>query len=339
MAERTFPSGIAVYSLSEAERGSVTAALATRHSYYELDEPQRVAEAQFSATKILPGTLTRFLSDFKSAEPCSAVVLTGCPVDDSAIGPTPSHWADQPDPCSTRREELFFLLAGSVLGEIFSWSTLQEGHLVQDVLPIPGDEKEQSGHGSDALLEWHTEDGFHPYRCDYLGLMCLRNYDAVPTTFATISAVDLPGELKELLAQPLYLIRPDNEHLRSAGADSAGTSVHKFFTNPDPTPVIFGDLADPYLRIDPYFMASVPGRPDAACALKFLVEKLDENLQDLVLLPGDVCFMDNYRAVHGRRRFRARYNGTDRWLKKIIITRDLRKSRSIRSSATSRVLG
>ncbi|MFD1046061.1 fructose-bisphosphatase class II, partial [Kibdelosporangium lantanae] len=66
-------------------------------------------------------------------------------------------------------------------GDAFSWSTLQDGRLIHNVVPIEGDETEQSGHGQ-VLLEWHTEDGFHPYRCDYLLLFGMRNHDRVPNT-------------------------------------------------------------------------------------------------------------------------------------------------------------
>jgi alpha-ketoglutarate-dependent taurine dioxygenase len=57
-----------------------------------------------------------------------------------------------------------------------------------------------------------------------------------------------------------------------------------------------------------------------------------------VLEPGDVCFIDNFKAVHGRRAFKARYDGHDRWLKRVNITRDLRKSRAEREAPTSRVI-
>ena len=53
---------------------------------------------------------------------------------------------------------------------------------------------------------------------------------------------------------------------------------------------------------------------------------------------GDFAFIDNYQAVHGRKPFRARYDGRDRWLKRINVVRDLRKSRESRLSAASRVL-
>ena len=54
--------------------------------------------------------------------------------------------------------------------------------------------------------------------------------------------------------------------------------------------------------------------------------------------PGDVVFIDNYLAVHGRGSFIPRYDGTDRWLRKALFTRDLRKSRSVRDGADGRVL-
>jgi enduracididine beta-hydroxylase len=57
-----------------------------------------------------------------------------------------------------------------------------------------------------------------------------------------------------------------------------------------------------------------------------------------VLEPGDMLFVDNFRAVHGRRPFSARFDGRDRWLKRINVTRDLRKSRRVRGSRESRVI-
>jgi alpha-ketoglutarate-dependent taurine dioxygenase len=59
---------------------------------------------------------------------------------------------------------------------------------------------------------------------------------------------------------------------------------------------------------------------------------------DVILQPGDIYFIDNFRAVHGRKPFKANYDGNDRWLKRINITRDLRKSRTYRSNPTSRII-
>ncbi|WP_399082001.1 hypothetical protein ACGH2B_29630 [Streptomyces sp. BBFR2] len=39
----------------------------------------------------------------------------------------------------------------------------------------------------------------------------------------------------------------------------------------------------------------------------------------------DILLIDNHRAVHGRLPFRARYDGTERRLKRICATSDLRR--------------
>jgi len=102
--------------------------------------------------------------------------------------------------------------------------------------------------------------------------------------------------------------------------------------------VLFGNPEAPYWRLDPYFMDQLKDDKGAQEALDALIEAVDANIWDLTLQPGDFCFMDNFRAVHGRRPFKARYDGTDRWLKRINITTDLRKSRSARSTGTARII-
>ncbi|MCT9929921.1 TauD/TfdA family dioxygenase [Planotetraspora sp. A-T 1434] len=46
------------------------------------------------------------------------------------------------------------------------------------------------------------------------------------------------------------------------------------------------------------------------------MKQMDENMFDMSLESGEFCFIDNYRVVHGRKPFRARHDGTDRWLKR-----------------------
>jgi alpha-ketoglutarate-dependent taurine dioxygenase len=43
----------------------------------------------------------------------------------------------------------------------------------------------------------------------------------------------------------------------------------------------------------------------------------------VVLSDGDVLVIDNDRAVHGRSPFVPRYDGTDRWLKRALVVREL----------------
>jgi Fe(II)/alpha-ketoglutarate-dependent arginine beta-hydroxylase len=233
------------------------------------------------------------------------------------------------------------------VGEPIGWSTQQDGRLIHDIFPMPGKEQEQLGMGSETLLWWHTEDAFHPLRGDYLGMMCLRNPDRVATTFGTPDLSGLEPRHVELLFQPLFTIRPDESHLKKNAGDlsraeselaSEYTSIEKMDTAPDKISVLFGDPREPYLRLDPYFMDEVQQPPEAYEALQALIEQIDSRLQDLVLEPGDVCLIDNFKAVHGRKPFKARYDGEDRWLKRINVTRDLRKSRASRKWAADRII-
>ncbi|GAB1511091.1 guanitoxin biosynthesis L-enduracididine beta-hydroxylase GntD [Actinophytocola sp. KF-1] len=289
----------------------------------------------------LPDALVAELRGLRLHETAPALVVHGLPVDDQRIGPTPLNWQDRDQHDESEVQEVFLVLVSGLLGDIFGWSTLQNGRLIHDVLPMPDQENEQSGHGT-VELAWHTEDGFHPYRCDYLLLLGLRNHDAVPTVIADIDRVRLSPGHRRVLAQPRFLIRPDTEHLNQARKLAASSGeVHpmqRMQDAPEPCSVLFGHPEQPYLRIDPVFMSALPGDAEAEEALGALTAELQRHLVDVPLDAGDLLVVDNYKAVHGRSAFTARFDGTDRWLKKAIVTRDLRRSRAHRAAAHDRVL-
>jgi Fe(II)/alpha-ketoglutarate-dependent arginine beta-hydroxylase len=302
----------------------------------------------------LPRRVRAFLNDFRLKEPRPGIcTISGYPVNLSAIGSTPAHWKLRLDAQSSLYEQILFVLHGSLLGDLIGWATQQDGYFVHDVLPIREHEGEQLGTGSAETLWWHTEDAFHPYRADYIGFFCLRNSDQVPTTIGAVDIEKLEASQVELLFQPRFAIRPDESHqqknesdLRKAKRpdsgqhplDAAYDKIKRMNTDPEKVSVLFGSLDDPYLRLDPYFMDPLDDDPEAQQALNALIAVIDANLIELVLQPGDFCFVDNYKAVHGRRPFKARYDGSDRWIKRINMTRDLRKSRPARVSSAARMI-
>jgi len=298
----------------------------------------------------LPRRVCRALHDLKLREPKSALaIVSGFPVDDTGIGPTPPHWKNKEGRSPTLELEVLLVLLGSLLGDCVGWATQQGGLIVHDLLPIRGHEGEQLGTGSEQTLWWHTEDAFHPLRGDYLGMACLRNPDRVATTFASLEDVRLPPDQWELLFEPHFTIRPDESHLPKNRPDpgdeqgeedplcSSYEQIERMRRAPEKIAILAGDPESPYIRIDPYFMDPADG-PRAQAALDALIAAIEGTLDEVVLSPGDFCFLDNWKAVHGRQRFKARYDGTDRWLKRINLTRDLRKSRCRRPSAESRLI-
>jgi Fe(II)/alpha-ketoglutarate-dependent arginine beta-hydroxylase len=297
----------------------------------------------------LPRRVREFLNDFKQNEPpAGACIISTGLVEEDALAPTPTHWNCRPEVSPTFKEEILFCLFNSLLGEVIGWATQQNGYVVHDVVPIERDENEQISTGSGQNIWWHNEDAFHPYRGDYISLMCLRNPDNVPTTLSPISRARLTPSEIEILFKPQFVILPDESHGEENGEDCPPEGVEeKVFPDydrikqmqlrPEMLSILYGDPKSPYIRIDPFFMEP-PKNDKTMSALNMLIRAMDESLGEVVLHPGDFLFVDNYRAVHGRKAFKARYDGTDRWLKRINVTRDLRKSRDSRETCRSRII-
>jgi Fe(II)/alpha-ketoglutarate-dependent arginine beta-hydroxylase len=280
----------------------------------------------------LPSRIRRTLNAFRLEKMSGALCISGYVVDQDRVGPTPAHWRERPS--STRREELLLILLSSLIGDPIGWATQQNGRLIHDVLPIPGHEHEQLGSSSESLLTWHTEDAFHPLRGDFLSFACLRNPYGAATTVGHIDSLDLTDTTKAILFEERFRICPDESHLakNNAAALDAETfaGIDQMQSNPKPVAVLFGDPAQPYIRADPYFMSVGAGDQEAQQALDQLVKEMDQKLLDLRLKSGEFFFLDNFRVVHGRKPFKARHDGTDRWLKRVNIACDLRKSRAAR---------
>ncbi|WP_330299067.1 guanitoxin biosynthesis L-enduracididine beta-hydroxylase GntD [Streptomyces sp. NBC_00503] len=287
----------------------------------------------------LPSSIHHFLNRFRREE-LGTCIIGGHEVDGAGIGPTPAHWDHGGDP---RRTEVFdtrLVLYSAVIGEVFGWATQQNGRIIHDVLPIRGNEHKQLGSASKSVLEWHTEDAFHEHRPDFVVLGCLRNPDGAATTVADTVDLDLDPDDVKVLFEERFTIQPDESHLPASNtvqADEDFARIEAMLHRPEPLAVLFGDPERPYIRADRSFWAPVEGDDQAARALEAITEVMDGRLRDVTLEPGDYCFIDNHVVVHGRKPFTARYDGTDRWLKRVCVTRDLRTSRAVRSGLLSHV--
>ncbi|AGP59405.1 arginine beta-hydroxylase, Fe(II)/alpha-ketoglutarate-dependent [Streptomyces rapamycinicus] len=313
--------------------------------YASPEDPRLLFDLPFLAA-MLPERTRKFLRAFALEEEHGHCVLRGHRIDTGRIGPTPEHWRARARPAAEFPEEILLLLYGAVIGEPFGWSTQQDGRLVHDVFPIRKHEHEQLGTGSSELLTWHTEDAFHPYRGDYLLLSALRNPDDVATTIGELDLDALAPEHVEVLFRKRFHIAPDESHLpknNSAGDHEESArrfaTIERLINDREPVAVLYGSRSGPYMRLDPYFMETPEDDPQARAALEAVTGVLDRSLGEVALRQGDVLCVNNHLAVHGRVPFRARYDGTDRWLKRVNVTSDLRKSREMRALAGSRLIG
>jgi hypothetical protein len=219
------------------------------------------------------------------------------------------------------------LLIASFLGYPVSQAGVDQGRLVRDVSPRPGDETTQLGSSSSGELMWHNEDAYHPLRPDWICLLCLRNPDATATSFARITDIPLDEPTRSLLTQPRFHIEPDSSN--AASATGAVTP---------PVPVLTGDPRRPFVRLDPAFMVRSPRDAAAGDALESVIKAVDHGLQDVSLAPGEIMIIDNMRSVHGRRPFTARYDGRDRWLRVVHAAADLRRSEGLRTGDHGRAV-
>lgn len=331
------------YILSENENKEISEL--TDHilkNYSSIEDEKLLVQAGLLA-QALPFGLRSFLHDFKQHEDTHPTChIQGYKIDDERIGKSPRHWKEKELRSSAFKDEIYFLLCGSLIGHPIAWSTQQAGRIMHDIFPIKQHENDQLGFSSKENLEWHTEDAFHPLRGDYVVLMCIRNPTHTPTMIASNTEIDLTAEEYKPLFKPTYKIRPDNSHLQKNTAENesdlarAQKAMYDLNDQPHEIPVLFGDPKSPYWRLDPYFMEMPEDEKDKN-ALNLLIKEIDNNLKGVVLGPGEIFFCDNYRVVHGRAPFSANYDGWDRWLKRLNIVSDLRKSRGVRKNGTSRI--
>lgn len=210
------------------------------------------------------------------------------------------------------------VLVGLQLGELISFAEEKSGALVQDVVPVPGMEKFQGNAGS-VMLSMHVENAFHVHRPDYVGLHCLRNdHDNIAgLQVASIrnALPTLPRSVRTVLHERRFFTDPPASF---GGLQNA----------PEPHGILSGSVDDPDIKID--FASTYPLDAEAKTAMTTLGEALRAVRRTIILEPGDLAFVDNRLALHGRTEFTPRYDGRDRWLQRIFVHRDFRKSRELR---------
>jgi hypothetical protein len=265
-----------------------------------------VDRAEQTAARLDPG----LADECRPVGDGGVLVLRGLPTAGMPVGPTPPTWAQSPRE-ATGQWDATLLLIASVMGCPFGWEGQQDGRLVHDIVPSKGHEHEQTGASSSVVLSAHTEDAFHPDRANLLLLACLRNDDEVPTRLASVRHTRLSAEDRALLERPTLPILPDDSY---AGIDEPDAAP----APPQVATVWDGDCGLG-IRYDPAYTPLEHAVAGYRAAYDRLTAELDRVAVDVALAPGEVLVIDNDVAVHGRQPFRARYDGTDRWLKRVSV--------------------
>ncbi|MBG0851838.1 TauD/TfdA family dioxygenase [Streptomyces spinoverrucosus] len=250
-----------------------------------------------------------------SDTPDGLFVLDGLDVDDATLAPTPDHWSSAGDAGAVH--DVALLLISALMGVPIAWEGQQDGRFVHNIVPSPGHEAEQTGASSSVLLSPHTEDAFHPGRAHLLLLACLRNPDAVATTAASVRRVQLTDSDTELLSRPELPILPDDAYEEARAYEGEAP----------PVPTLWESQDGPTLRFDPAYTPLDRASAEHRAAYGRLAEELSRVSVAVSLEPGQVLVVDNDLVVHGRVPFKARYDGTDRWLKRSSVRVPGRRTR------------
>nr|MDQ2631366.1 TauD/TfdA family dioxygenase [Actinomycetota bacterium] len=218
---------------------------------------------------------------------------------------------------------------------VFGWATQQEGHIVNDIIPMETFADQQVGASSKVELAWHTEDAFHPGRADYICLFCLRNPTGAPTTVASIVDIESHRELPAALFEPCVRIAADDA--QAEGAEKTG--IEDWTESAvEPVPILSQNGVGLQMVVDPAYMSVASDEEDVREAVTGFCQTIDEHLTEVVLKPGDLLILDNHRAVHGRRPFKPTYSGRDRWLKRVNVAQDFETRRPYCTDSGRRLL-
>lgn len=313
--------------------------------YDSIESQEFVEECTLQASR-LPYRIRKILFDFRNQKTDNGFLLfQGFQIDDIKISATPAHWDTAWSNPHVLREEIFQCLICSELGDLFGWLTQENGRFLRNIVPIEADKDEQLGGSSTVELLWHIEEAFHPQRADMMTIMCYRNNEKAGTNVCSLSQMNIPQKLLNILSQPRFTIEPDKSHFfqnnqsRHWKLDTEHfQKIKAFLANPKPTPIIFGPPGFERLIIDQAFMHTLSGDREAEEALSWLHQHMTERKMCVEMKPGDILLLDNRRTVHGRTPYKPNYGPYARWLRRGNITTDLTKSYEWKTAPYARTI-
>jgi len=200
----------------------------------------------------------------------------------------------------------------SKIGHPISYIQEQQGSLIQNIVPVHKTETQQISTSSKVELGLHTETAFHPYKPDYVMLLCLRGDHSAVTTYC-----DLSNMLKQL---DLHTRRVLKQKWFTTGIDIS------FRTNNEPDQEILISIVDELdgMLTLTYDELLIKGTNDLAKeALEKVSKAIKKSTQEIVLKTGDLLIIDNNKTIHGRKPFQPRYDGTDRWVQRMLVRKNL----------------
>lgn len=214
--------------------------------------------------------------------------------------------------------EFIMVMLSHGLGLPISYRDQRAGRIFHDVFPTAENAMQTSSQSSGVGLGHHTEMFFHPNPPDHLVLHCLR---PAPERTAQTFVSALPDIESRLTASTRQILRTASYALDLADLHGSYTHQGNQVSRDDPRPIIpiVVEGTSPRFRFEPELMT--PICTEAADALDAAEHAAHEVAVAGTLEAGSVLILDNRRASHARSSFSARFDGSDRWLRRMMLGR------------------
>jgi L-asparagine oxygenase len=296
---------IAEYRLSQSERRVVNEMIAQIRPYRPDDLPSFMTQCS-TAGALLPSRLRGWAH---AVQRTHIGLLRNVPVGDD-LPPTPK-FKGEIDRLPLAADAALGLVA-ALFGEIVTFEGKVTSRQIHNVYPAQDEEPFSQLGASSSQLDWHVEDGFHPDRAEWLGILCLRSDPQVTTWVARAQDLDLNGDdWSALREEPMILIVDD-----SFGPPYCGRPFERM--------LITGPLSDPEIAFDPPYTHF---RNEAERMLCQRVSAAAERAKiALSLEVGDVLLLNNRHVIHARSSFAPRFDGSDRWIKRALVAEDIKRT-------------
>lgn len=279
----------------EARKGSLFVDPGSDPSHYEnLMEESRL--------QILSASM---IFDIRSRLHQNGYVLISTDLPDFAP-PTPTSLSEHYD--GPYYGEAILALIGQIDGKLQKLSHQHDGRVFHDVMPVQTYRDQQTSASSDVTLEMHTELAFVDNPPEYFMLFCVRqDQERIAETHLYDSRFALDTLTLDQYSQL-------TTHSYRFSLDANVTDNLK--ENEELVP-IFDRATSRLLRYDIDLYQPVGQEHNEA--FNSLTQALLDMRISVRLKSGQLILVDNKRIVHSRSRFKANYNGKDRWLKRALV--------------------
>lgn len=306
-----------LYELNPVERRQFLNALIIKLQGMPSHDYRQLLTFSYAAgLRYLPDSVISAVISLREVESPGYCVINGLPIDEE-VPPTPSL-ASGYDVCAAVPVACSVLLGMiRILGEPISFYGEYDGSSICSVMPTADSVDSVSSHGS-RYLPMHTETvHLYPFSPSVVGLYCIRGDSLGEARTLLVTAADLvalcPADLLATLRKPLFWVRSP----RSFGANQLICGPVSFLDGPDSHPEIRSEMTD---------MQGLTS--EARDALSRVHDLIVQCITEVDLQAGSLLLLDNRKVLHGRNSFRARLDGSDRWLLRSLAVPDLWALRS-----------